>query len=145
MGVGGGISFRDEIRHLEATGEIALPWRWNLGGQWSVSTVWRAGLGWIGDERHGTVIGSTGPAVRLSLGRMPLSLIGGMSPTLVGENHIGGTDMGSAFHFTSHIGLVWQITSELELGYRIQHMSNGGLRGVNPGLNEHMVGVSWRF
>lgn len=56
-----------------------------------------------------------------------------IGPTLLGRNK------GSAFQLASHIGLEGRITSGLEPGYRFQHMSNGSLRGVNSGMNEHMV------
>jgi len=58
---------------------------------------------------------------------------------------LGSEDLGSAFQFTTDIGLTWHITARFEVNYRFLHMSNAGISSHNPGLNLHLVGLSWRL
>ncbi len=140
-----GFSEGGDVRQGEFAADHRLPWAWQLGNGWMLATELQAAIGGIGDDVHIATIASFGPSLRLSVDQIPVSLVGGCSPTVIGRNRMGGEDLGTAFQFTSHIGLSWHITEHLQAGYRFQHMSNAGLSTHNPGVNLHMVGVSWRF
>ena len=75
----------------------------------------------------------------------PLGLEVGGGPTVLTRLDFRSKDFGDIFQFTSHIGLNFDLTSRVRIGYRFQHMSNGGLSRHNPGLNLHMVGLSYLF
>ncbi len=47
------------------------------------------------------------------------------------------------FQFTSHVGLNWDFAEHWRLGYRFQHISNADLAKPNPGLNMHLVTLSY--
>lgn len=145
LGIRGGTDSRGKVGHSELAGEVGLPWKLTLGEGWTLGTAVQPSLGMIRDKDHGAVIGSVIPVFRLHSDHLPLSVIGGSGPTLISRNHIGGRNLGTAFQFTTHLGLAWQITGRVEANYRFQHMSNAGLGDTNPGMNEHMFGVSWRF
>lgn len=145
LGIRGGVDTQGKISHSELAGEFSLPWKFSMENGWTISTSVQPSIGWIRDDDHGAVIGSVGPAFRLSSEGIPLSFIGGSAPTLVGRNNIGGRNIGTAFQFTTHVGLAWRLSDHLEASYRFQHMSDGGIGRTNPGINEHMLGVSWRF
>jgi Lipid A 3-O-deacylase (PagL) len=81
----------------------------------------------------------------LTRGKFPLSLEGGVSPTGLSRYDFGAKNFGTYFQFTSHLGLNWDILPRVRLSYRFQHMSNAGLSRHNPGLNLHMLGVSYLF
>lgn len=145
LGIRGGVDTQGKIGHSELAGEFSLPWKFSLENGWTIATSVQPSIGWIRDDDHGAVIGSLGPAVRLASEGIPLSFVAGSAPTLVGRNNIGGRNIGTAFQFTTHCGLAWRLNDHLEASYRFQHMSNAGFGHTNPGINEHMVGVSWRF
>jgi hypothetical protein len=67
------------------------------------------------------------------------------SGSFLGRNHLGGRNLGCAFQFTSHVGLMWEVIPRWELGYRAQHISNAGIGSDNPGLNSHFAVLAWRF
>jgi hypothetical protein len=140
-----GLAEGGDVREADIAADHRLPWNWSLGRRWSLETGLQAALGGIGDDEHSTAIGSLGPTLRLTTDRIPLSLVVGCSPTIIGRRRLGGEDLGSNFHFTSHAGLTWHITEHFEAGYRFQHMSNASLSSTNPGLNLHMAGLNWRF
>lgn len=64
---------------------------------------------------------------------------------MLSRHDFGSKDFGELFQFTSHIGLNLDLWEHLRLGYRFQHMSNAGLSGHNPGLNLHMLSMSYLF
>ena len=60
-------------------------------------------------------------------------------------NSLGLYDMGGNIQFTSHGGLVFQVTRRLALGFRGQHTSNSRLYKPNPGMNLASVTLAYRF
>ncbi len=69
----------------------------------------------------------------------------GLSPTLISGSEIGGRDLGGNFHFTSSIaiGATFGRRQSFAVSLRAQHMSNGGLNDINPGLD--MFGINVAF
>jgi hypothetical protein len=57
----------------------------------------------------------------------------------------GNKDFGDYFQFTSHIGFKWQITKKFSVGWRFQHMSNGGIAEPNPGVNLEVLSAGYTF
>jgi lipid A 3-O-deacylase len=78
-------------------------------------------------------------------GDFPLKAEAGIAPTYLSRPDFGSKDLGSNFQFTTHAGVAVDMGPSLRLSYRFQHMSNGGFGNPNPGLNLHMIGVSYIF
>lgn len=70
----------------------------------------------------------------------------GLSPTVLGGGKFDGRDLGGNLHFTSslEVGQIFGHRSASAVSLRIQHLSNGGLNGANPGLDTVMFGFSYR-
>lgn len=120
-------------------------WRWNLGKHWWLQSRIGISGGWLWERGDNAFIGTLGPKLELIRESFPLSIEGGSSPTYISRYHFSSTDLGANVQFTSHIGLNWDITSHWRVGYRFQHMSNGGIREPNPGFNLHVLSVGYLF
>ncbi len=147
-GVRGGLSAnndRQEFTQAEVFGNWNLPWNWDLGKKWRLQSRLDVSGGWLGDRGDDAAVGTLGPTLVLSRARLPLSLEGGSSPTLLSNHEFGSKSLGMDFQFTSHVGLNWDFARHWRLGYRFQHMSNAGLSSDNPGLNMHLFGLSYCF
>ena len=134
-----------EFNQAEAAADWDLPWRWDLGKDWHVQTRLNASLGWLGDSRVNGAICTLGPSAVLSWRDFPVSIETGASPTLLSVDNFGTKNFGTPFQFTSYIGVNFDFLSHFRFNYRFQHMSNAGLASSNPGLNLHMLGLSYRF
>ena len=91
-----------------------------------------------------------GPVIQWQrpLGLPPLFMDLGISPTMLGKTRFKeDTELGSNFHFTSHValGLAFGTRRDLEIGYRIQHTSNSNVDADNPGVDFHGITARWRF
>ena len=88
---------------------------------------------------------SFGPVWRVPMARGRMFVDLGLSPTLIGGSHINGREIGGVFHFTSFVtaGANFGSYEQLTVSLRIQHLSNGGLHGTNPGLD--MAGISFSY
>lgn len=135
----------DTFRQVEGTLNLRLPWSWNPGSNWHLGTRLDFSAGWLHGEGEDAALGTLGPTAVLTWKDFPVSLDAGSSPTLISRHHFGNRDFGGAFQFTSHVGLNWDFAPHFTLGYRYQHMSNAGLFSPNPGLNLHLLSVSYRF
>ena len=147
-GARGGLSASSggqDFYQAEAFANWNLPWGWDLGKQWHLQSRVDFSLGWLGDNSHDAAIGTAGPSLVLGRERLPVSLEGGVSPTLLSRHEFGTKDFGTEVQFTSHIGLNWDFAAHWRLSYRFQHMSNAGLASKNPGLNMHLFGISYLF
>ena len=140
-----GISENPHVRHAEAFADWQIPGALELGAGFALKAYVSGSLGWLGDDHNDTATGSLGPSLRVTYERLPVALVFGSAPTFLGRNHLGGRNMGCAFQFTSHVGLMWEVIPGWELGYRAQHISNAGIGSDNPGLNSHFAVLAWRF
>lgn len=61
---------------------------------------------------------------------------GGLRPAYVDRTVFNGRAIGGSFHFASHVGAVFRMTRlPFQVGARFLHISNGGIRSDNPGMN----------
>ncbi len=140
---------------------VGMLWNWNRSwageGDWRVTGCWEASLGrWSGqkagsDNQTVTEIGVT-PVFRLE--RKEVS---GMAPYLeggfIGLHLISPTFIyterrfGTAFQFGNHVGIGMHFGGrhQFDLAYRIQHMSNGGIKQPNNGINFSEIHFAYYF
>ena len=126
-------------------GRLALPRNLNLGANWRLEPSLSLGAGLLSNNEYQAGIFDTDFTLLLRKVPIPVSFEAGLGPTVLTEHDFGTKDLGSLFQFTSHGGINVDLASKLRLGYRFQHMSNGGLASPNPGLNTHMLCISWLF
>jgi hypothetical protein len=101
--------------------------------------------GWITGGHEDAFIGKLEPIVELHFGKFPVYFEGGFSPTFLSRHVFDAKNLGDDVQFTSHVGVDWEITKRFTVGWRIQHMSNGGFAHPNPGINFEMLSVSYGF
>lgn len=134
-----------EFHQVELAAGYALPWQWQFCGKFGLATGIDASAGWLGDNKYDAFIISAGPEAKLTFSNLPLSFRFGSNPTYLSRFSFNHDDFGSELQFVSHVGLSLDVTQHLQVAYRLQHMSNGGIATPNPGLNMHMFGVFWLF
>lgn len=129
----------------EAFAHWDLPWRWggDTGFHWQPKLGVTAG--WLHGWKEDGFIGTVGPRLALRWKQFPVYAEGGFGPTVMSRDKFGPADFGSILQFTTYGGFTWALGSHVNLGYRYQHMSNGGLAKPNPGLNLHALTASWKF
>jgi hypothetical protein len=133
------------FRQAEAFAVFDLPWRWEMGRAWHLQSQLDVSAGWLRGRSKDAGIATAGPAMVLRHERFPVSLDLGSSATLLTRDKFGTKDFGIPFQFTSHAGVNWDVTRHMRAGYRYQHMSNARLHRNNPGLDLHVVALSYRF
>lgn len=86
-----------------------------------------------------------GFAAFLEIDDFPLTFVGSSGPTFLTDDEFGNFDLGSHLQFTSAFGFDIETINNWTLGYRYQHISNGGLDDTNPGLNLHVLAIARDF
>ncbi len=145
FGFANGSSSGSALHQGEAFVDWDLPWKLEWDNDWKLQARLDASAGWLGDSTHSGAVVSVGPLLALKLGRLPLEFEGGVSPTGLTRYRYDAKNFGEPFQFTSHAGIEWEFIPHVKLGYRFQHMSNAGISRHNPGLNLHMICLSYRF
>jgi lipid A 3-O-deacylase len=118
----------------------------------------RAGLLFRIDGFHGTALGgrdvmagSTTPFLRYELGRalgVPFYAESGMGVSLLSQTRVDEVrQFSTAFQFNEFVGLGARFgrKGEQQLGVRLQHVSNGGIKRPNDGLTYGMLSFNYRF
>jgi hypothetical protein len=120
---------------------------WRVGAQWKQEPAhWMAGHpswswhwdvvvgGWTGD--HGTVhdFGVT-PVFRYAKAAQGPYVEGAIGFHILSDSHIN-SDLGfsTRFQFGDHLGAGYHL-GKYDWQLRLQHISNGGMRNPNPGVN----------
>ena len=128
----------------EAYLTLNLPWRWRSNAGWVIGSFIGVNAGAISCKGAG-FIGSVGPGIYILTSDERFTLSAGIYPTYIERSTFGDEDFGNTFQFTSAIGANFNFHQHWTIGYRFQHMSNGGLSDENPGLNTHMFELGYRF
>ena len=130
--------------------------QWKLGGGWLITSFWEASAAnWRGHSDKGNNqsiidIGVT-PVFRLqqqgASGVTPYleAAIGFhlISPTFINADR----KFSSAFQFGDHVGAGVRFgdRQQYDLTYRYQHLSNGGIREPNQGINFNEIHLAYHF
>ena len=148
VGFRAGLSATDgneDFEQYEVFATYGLPWSWGLTPGWFVST--RIQLSAVALRGGGDTgfIGSVGPSIALSMVNGLILLNGGISAALLSEHQFGRENFGGPIQFVSHVGIGFKLGGNLGVGYRFQHMSNASIYKRNPGLELHMLELSYFF
>jgi hypothetical protein len=134
-----------EMRQYGVVAALDLPWHRPLGRNWLAWTqvTGRAGhmTGWGDDGSYGAL----GFRMNLTAVKAGVSLESSAGPMTLSRIHFGGADFGGHVQLLAQFGFSYQITRTLALGYRFQHMSNGGTERSNPGLDSHLFRIEARL
>ncbi len=140
-------------------GRVAFQWdsgrRWFADGDWHVAGYCEPALGfWRGRKAGGDPffyeIAFT-PVLRLekkSFSGWSPYLDGGLGVHLITGNRVTDTrNLSSNYHFGSHIGVGVRFGkhNEFDVGYRIQHLSNAGLKQPNEGINFNILHLRYSY
>ena len=139
---------------------VGMSWNWDkqwfTGGDWLVTGYWEASLGsWRGRSAAGNnqtiTDASITPVFRLQqknpgeFAPYAEAAIGFhlITPTFIYANR----NFGSAFQFGDHIGVGARFGDrrQFDLGYRFQHLSNGGTKKPNQGINFNQIRFAYHF
>jgi len=148
VGFRAGISATDgseDFTQYEAFGTFRLPWSWRPAEGWFLSTKVDLSAGALRGGGDTGFIGSVGPGIALSMVDGLILLDGGISAALLSEHRFGRENFGGPIQFVSHVGLSLKIGDHLGVGYRFQHMSNASIYNRNPGLDLHVLQLSYFF
>ena len=140
-------------------GRVAFQWdsgkRWFAEGEWQVAGYWESAIGfWQGKSAKGDPqiyeLAFT-PVLRLEKksysGWSPYAE-GGVGVHLITGNRVTDTrNLSSNYHFGSHIGVGLRFgrQSEFDIGYRLQHLSNAGLKQPNEGINFNILHLRYSY
>ncbi len=139
-----------EYFHLyQAFGVYGLPWDWRTSSGWGLAPRLETSVGaLVGGDETG-FIGSVGTGLAFNKPGNGIALEAGVNLSLLDRRQFGRQDFGSILLWGANMGLSYRFASGIVIGYRIQHMSNNRIlytsRTPNPGVDMHMIGVSWNF
>lgn len=139
-----------EYFHLyELYAVYGLPWNWRSSSGWGVDTQLSTSLGALHTSAETGLIGSVGTGITLSKAGFNLVPELGASFELLDRRNFGRQDFGSILLWGAYIGLSYRFDCGPAISYRILHMSNNHILysgdTPNPGLDLHLIGVSWHF
>jgi lipid A 3-O-deacylase len=118
--------------------------RWQLGGYWEV----QAG-GWDNRSGVGALLDlSVTPVFRLAAADSPWYFEGAIGFHWLSDYPSrGGPGFSSKFQFGDHVGagMRYGARKEHDIGLRVQHLSNGGIKNPNPGINLLLVRYQYHY
>lgn len=137
------------FHQYEAFAIYGLPWDWRTSSGWGLAPQFDTSAGaLVGGDETG-FIGSVGTGLALNKPGNGISVNGGGSLNLLDRRQFGRQDFGSILLWGAYVGLSYHFSSGLGVGYRIQHLSNNRIlytsNTPNPGVDMHMIEVSWHF
>ena len=137
-----------ELRFATALGNqsdvhlISAAWYGNAP-DWTRALRIEYSVGAISDADKSRAFVFAGPVWELIGNGKPTYLEFSLGPTLLSGSTIDGRELGGNFHFRSALALgrTFGARRNMHLALRVSHISNGGLREPNPGLD--FIGLSF--
>lgn len=139
-----------EYFHLyEAFAVYGTPWEWRTASGWGLAPQLATSAGALVGGNETGFIGSAGTGLTFNKPGNGIALETGVNLDLLDRRQFGRQDFGSILLWGAYMGLSYRFASGLGVGYRIQHLSNNRIlytsNTPNPGVDMHMIGVSWSF
>jgi hypothetical protein len=141
---------KHEYFHLyEAFAVYGTPWEWRTASGWGLATRLNTAAGALHGGTETGFIGSLGPGLVFNKRGQGITLEGGGDLSLLDRRQFGRQDFGSILLWGAYIGLSYRFSNGLGVGYRIRHLSDNKIlyssNTPNPGVDMHMIGLSWSF
>ncbi len=140
---------REYFHQYEAFAVYGLPWDWRTSSGWGLATLLTTSAGALVGGNESGFIGSVGPGLVFNKRGNGVALEAGGSLNLLDRRQFGNQDFGSILLWGAYLGLSYRFANGLGVGYRIQHLSNNRIlytsNTPNPGVDMHMIGLSWHF
>jgi hypothetical protein len=152
-----GVSIEAGNRNGVDMGRIGVQWnwksRWFQGQNWHVGGYWDLAAGYW--ERNAlpeqndniTEIGLT-PVFRLQQNDLKGPYLeAGVGLHLLSKTSIGDKRFSTQFQFGDHLGIGYRFGAKgaFDLSYRYQHLSNGGIKKPNNGINFNQIRLQYDF
>jgi hypothetical protein len=125
------------VHHLPWQGQGPGSWRWRIRLEGTAALLRGAG--------KDALVSTLGPALALSSPTGVWIIDGGSSVAYLSRYRFADKHLGGNLQFISHLGIEYLLQPELGLGYRVQHMSNADLYPENPGVDLHLLQLSYHF
>lgn len=132
-----------EVGHGTAqTNLLRLGMQWHGHDKWFERSSWHvaryldlAAGGWDNGQRTVYDLGLT-PVFRLERASGSPYLEAAIGFHALSDLDFGhGRETSTRFQFGDHVGFGFRLSAHNELTFRLQHLSNGGIRNPNPGIN----------
>ena len=140
---------REYFHQYEVFSVYGLPCNWRTSSGWGLAPQLSVSAGALQGNNETGFIGSVGTGLAVNKPGNGIALEAGINADLLDRRQFGKQDFGSILLFGAYLGLSYRLESGLGIGYRIQHLSNGHIfypNGTpNPGVDMHMIGVSWNY
>jgi hypothetical protein len=140
---------REYFHRYDLYAVYGLPWDWRSSSGWGVAPQLNTSLGALHTGADTGFIASLGTGLTISKTGFNLVPELGINIDLMDRRHYGKQDFGSILLFGAYAGLSYRFDCGLGVGYRFQHLSNNRIlysdNTPNPGVDLHMIGISWHF
>lgn len=144
MGLSGpnkGASFQE----TEVFAFLELPWQWQWDSGWSVATQVDLALGVLSGAGKTAVLSSFAPGVKVGRVGSGFALLAHTGIVLVSEHDFEQQSIGGPFQFGLYAGAMYRFRNGIQVSYWYRHLSNASIFHPNPGLEMHLVGLSYTW
>jgi hypothetical protein len=153
VSIRGGVEATQRTQYFhqyEVAADYLLPWSLRAANGFGLSMEAETSLGALHAAGRTGVLASVGPTLVLDKGGKGLTFKIGGNLYGVSRHSYGSVDLNGYLLFAGHVDLLYRFAAGPGIGYRFQHMSNGGLgigggNNSNTGLDLHMLELSWDF
>jgi len=135
----------ENLNQLEIATAYRLPSAWMLDDGWVLESRINASAGALHGGGDTAAIVTMGPGLAWISPGQQYTFEAGISPTLISKHEFGDADFGGNFQFTSFVGVNARLGERIAASVRVQHMSNATIYSPNPGLDQMMLGIHYRF
>ncbi|MBJ6725317.1 acyloxyacyl hydrolase [Geomesophilobacter sediminis] len=152
VGVHAGLSATEKHQYFhrfDIFANYGLPWSLRGERGWGAAMQLNMAAGMVRGGGESGFIGAVGPSVVFDkAGNRGIMFELGGDLDVLSRQVFGRQDFNGNLLFEGYAALIYRFDNGIGIGYRFQHMSNGGIYSNgsgNPGLDLHTVSLSYHF
>lgn len=115
----------------------------------NIDILWHAGFGNLKSLEESSNTFSTGLGISYDLNqKIKISLLAQLKyldKFEFNEGDVATKNFGGPFQYYTAFITSFKFTDKWKIGYRLSHMSNGGMYEQNPSLDSHSISLSYSF
>jgi hypothetical protein len=139
-----GAGAEENFRQYDLFAVFEWPARYEWLSEWELRTLLNASVGALEGGGETGFISTFGPGIVIGRPNCRLAFDAGVGIALLTQDTFGRHDFGGPFQFVAHGGISYRLLPQLEVGYRIHHMSDAEIFNGSS-LNQHMLELSLSF
>ncbi len=139
-------SEKEDFTQFDIFAQVGLPGGATFDSGWLFGWRLNGSMGFLRGAGDTGFISTVVPGILFRKPEWRLTIDGGVGAAFVSREHYGSQDLGGPIQIVAEVGVTYDVTDRVGLGWRFHHISDAGIWGSkNRGVDVNLFEISYKF